>query len=77
MLYKRSSFVKWLKEERDCEIIPLHNKTGGVILIKNWNFKHYLGYSSKDQIDYEEIYKVCSNLYIVGLPGDSELERIE
>jgi aminopeptidase C len=77
MLYKRSSFVKWLHEVKECDITPLTGKSAGVILIKNWNYKFYLEYDKKDRIDYEEIYLACSKLYIDGLPGDSDLERIE
>lgn len=78
MIYKCSSFLKWLKEGKDCEIIPMQNNSRlGVILIKNGVMKYYLMTNKKDRIDYEEIYNACQRLYIVGLPGDSDLERIE
>jgi len=75
MLYKRSSFITFLKEKRDCDIIPLRDKS--VILLKNGVMTHYLGVDKFDTIDYEEIWIVCTNLLIVGLPGDSELIRAE
>ena len=78
MLYKRSSFIKWLKEVKDCEITPMDTGTrNGVLLVKNAMIKFYMGTNSKDRIDYEEIFIICNRLYIDGLPGDSDLERLE
>jgi len=78
MLYKRSSFLKWLKEVKDCQIKPLGNNVrGGAVKAFNGPASTYIGTDEKDRIDYEEIYIICRNLYIDGLPGDSDLVRIE
>jgi hypothetical protein len=79
MLYKRSSFIDWLRKVKDCDIIPLDDdryRSGG-ILIKNGVMKFYMGTDPQDEIDYEEIYIACTKLMIVGLPGNSDLKRIE
>lgn len=75
MLYTRSSFVKWLKEKKDCEVEPLPNSRG--LVIKNGVMKAYIWSDKRNRIDYGEIYTLCNKLMIVGLPGDSDLERIE
>lgn len=75
MLYSRSSFIKWLTEVKDCEVIPKPDSS--VITIKNGMVKAYMYANSKNVIDYEEIYALCNKLYIVGLPGNSDLELIE
>lgn len=75
MLYKRSSFIHWLQKERDCEVIPIRNTKN--TLIKNGVMKHYMWFDKHDRIDYEEVWTVCNNLMIVGLPGEKDLIRIE
>lgn len=34
MLYTRSSFIKWLTDVKDCEIININDRRGNVITIK-------------------------------------------
>lgn len=75
MLYKRSSFIFWLQNSRDCEIKTIE-KTRATI-IYNGVMSHRMWMDKHDRIDYEEIWMVCNNLMIVGLPGDSDLIRIE
>jgi hypothetical protein len=75
MLYKRSSFIKWLTEVKECEVFPIRDTN--VLIIKNWQISIKIMLDKKDRIDYEEIWLICNKLYIVGLPGDNELERIE
>lgn len=75
MLYKRSSFVNWLKDFRDCEITILRNSR--VTIISNGVMSHRMWMDRHDRIDYEEIWMVCNNLMIVGLPVDKDLIRIE
>lgn len=72
MRYTRSSFLKWLKESRDCEITP--RKHTNVLKIANGLITANMWVNPKDVIDYEEIYMLCNKLMIVGLPGDQELE---
>ena len=74
MLYTRTSFITWLRDVKECDIITFDKN---YVLIKNGVMKHYMGVDSKDRIDYEEIWIICTNLYIVGLPGDKDLVRIE
>lgn len=74
MLYTRTSFITWLRDVKECDIITFDKN---YVLIKNGVMKHYMGVDSKDRIDYEEIWIICTNLYIVGLPGDTDLVRIE
>jgi hypothetical protein len=74
MLYKRSSFLKYLKEKHDCESSPI--KDTNVLVIKNGPVSCRMWVNPNDRIDYEEIVIVCGKLF-VGLPGNSELIRIE
>ena len=73
MLYKRSSFIKWLSEVKDCDVTPLKYAQG--VKIMNGSASVRLWTDSKDRIDYEEIYTVIQKLWIDGLPGDSDLEK--
>lgn len=75
MLYKRSSFIKWLTEEKGCEVFPLKDKK--VLLVQNGIAKAYLWLNPKDLIDYEEIFIFCNKIYIDGLPGDKDLKKAE
>ena len=75
MLYKRSSFIHWLRDSRDCEIKPIRDSR--VTIIENGVMSHRMWMDRHDRIDYEEIWMVCNNLMIVGLPGDGDLIRIE
>lgn len=75
MLYRRSSFINWLKEKHDCEVNPIQDTR--VLIIKNGMMSVKMWLDFNDRIDYEEIWMMCNKLYIVGLPGDSELIRIE
>lgn len=75
MLYKRSSFINYLKEKHDCEISPVRDSR--VLRIKNGPVSAYMFLDNKDRIDYEEIWIICRKLYLVDLPGDKDLERIE
>lgn len=49
----------------------------GGLVITNGPIRAYFGTNSKDRIAYEEIHLVCGKLFIDGLPGDSDLERLE
>ena len=75
MRYKRSSFIKWLKEKCDVEIQPLPD-TRGVKLV-NGPVHSYMFVNRHDCIEYKEIYVHCQKLYLVDLPGDKDLERHE
>lgn len=75
MLYKRSSFLRWLSEVKDCEITPIRDTNA--LVIKNGVMSARMWVDKNDRIDYEEIWLFCNKLYIEGLPGNSELERIE
>lgn len=75
MLYKRSSFLKYLKEKHDCEISPVRDTR--VLIIRNGPTSAKMWLDNNDRIDYEEIWLVCRKLYLVDLPGEKDLERIE
>jgi hypothetical protein len=75
MLYKRSSFIHWLQNIHDCEVKIIRDSR--VTIIINGVQSHRMWMDRHDRIDYEEIWLVCNNLLIVGLPGDSDLKRIE
>ena len=75
MLYKRSSFITWLSKVKDCEITPLE---GRVMKINNGPAVYaYMMVDRRDRIDYEEILKICNELYLTSIPGDKDLIRIE
>lgn len=74
MLYKRSSFLTYLKD-KGCDIIPL--KDSPVIKIVNGTQSAYIRLSGSDLIDYEEIYLIYNKLLLVDLPGDKDLDRVE
>lgn len=59
MRYTRSSFLKYLTKKKDCEIINLGNNSFRVITIKNGSATAYIHTTSKDVIDYDEIFIVC------------------
>jgi len=75
MLYKRSSYLKWLTDHHQCEIIPVRDTR--VIIIKNWQITVKMWLDFNDRIDYEEIWIVNNKLMIVGMPGEKDLKRIE
>lgn len=75
MLYKRSSFITWLKDSQECEIIPLKDARG--LKIKNGPAFTFMWTDSNDRIDYEEIWMHCQKLYILEPPGDKVLIKIE
>ena len=78
MLYTRSSFIKWLRESAECEIMPIGDRRGlGVIKVINGPVHTYIQSGYKDVIDYEEIQLKCSQLYLSRWPNDSDLDRIE
>ena len=77
MLYKRSSFIKWLHEVKNCEITPFGSGKGAGYLVRNGSCKCYIGGDTRDLIDYEEIFLHYNSLYLDGLPGNSELEIVE
>lgn len=77
MLYTRSSFIQYLREVHDCEIIPLDDSRERTLRIKNGPVSAYMFLTRKDRIDYEEIHIICNKLYLTDLPGDKDLERIE
>lgn len=77
MLYKRSSFIKWLQEVHDCEIQPIGERdTFAAFRVKNGPAQAYIGTDSKDRIDYEEIQLICRRLWLP-LPQNSDLKRID
>jgi hypothetical protein len=75
MLYKRSSFLTYLKVKHDCTIAPIRDTR--VIVIKNGPVSVRMWVDSKDRIDYEEIWLICQKLYLTDLPGEKDLIRIE
>lgn len=75
MLYTRTSFLKYLKEKHDCEIIPLRDKR--VLRIKHGPATYHMWLHKYDRIDYEEIFIAYQKLYLPDLPGEKDLERIE
>lgn len=75
MLYKRSSFLHWLRTKHGCEITPMRNTRILVIEGKLCNVN--LWADSSDLIDYEEIYLVCKKLHLKDLPGDKDLKLAE
>ncbi|HUZ59358.1 MAG TPA: hypothetical protein VMU83_11300 [Hanamia sp.] len=77
MLYTRSSFIKWLTDVKDCEIINLDDRKGRVITVKNGPCTAYIFDDKRDQIDYEEIYIVCCKKLWMEMPGDKDLIRLE
>lgn len=77
MLYTRSSFINYLINVHDCEIITKSDGSDRFVHIKNGPAKAYLWAGGKDQIDYETIQIVCNKLWLPYLPGHSDLEPIE
>lgn len=75
MLYKRSSFIHFLQNSRNCDVETI--KDSRVTIIRNGVQSHRMWMDRHDRIDYEEIWMVCNNLLIDGLPGDNDLIRIE
>jgi len=73
IFYTTSSFINWLREKRDCEIYPLSDKN--VIRISNGMMKVHIYKNSYNRIDYDEIWRYCSQLQIDGLPSPKELEE--
>ncbi len=74
MLYKRSSFLKWLENTHDCKIDVLPR---GGLRVK-YGFEHFhMITNKKDLIDYEEIFICCNRLGLIGLPGNKDLEPVE
>lgn len=76
MLYKRSSFIKWLTEKCFCEVYPLANNPK-VLIIKYLNETSKMFVNSRDMIPYEEIYMHYQRLLLPSLPGDSDLIKVE
>lgn len=74
MLYKRSSFLTFLKKKYDCDIKIMDSKA---IRIKYGNELFYMVTNKADIIDYEEIYICYNRLLLPDLPGDKDLERVE
>ena len=74
MLYKRSSFIRWLTNKKGCEVYPL--KRTNVMIIENGIAKAQMWINPKDLIDYEEISLLCQKLYLE-LPGDKDLVKSE
>ena len=70
MVYKRSSFLKYLTD-KGCDIIPL--KDSNVIRIENGTQHCYITTDRHDRINYEEIYTAYNKLLLVDLPGDKDL----
>lgn len=76
MLYTRSSFLRYLTDKRDCEIVNVNDGRNRVLSLKNGPCGAFIFTNRKDIIDYEEIFIVCKKLYI-DLPGNSDLEIVE
>ncbi len=77
MLYTRSSFINYLINVHQCEIIDINDRKDKVITIKNGPAQAFIWATGKDQIDYEMILRVCNKLWLTDLPGDKDLEKIE
>lgn len=77
MLYTRSSFIKYLVDVHDCEVINLNDRRGNVITIKHGPATAFMWANKKDIIDYEEIYIICKKLWLTNLPGDKDLQQAE
>ena len=71
MPYSRNSFLKYLKDIHNCEIITIRDSR--VIHIKNHDKKAFMIATGTDVIDYEEIYLICQKLNIA-IPGDNDLK---
>ena len=76
MLYKRSSFIKWLIDTYECEVTPLRNNPN-ILIIKHFNESTKMGVNPKDVIDYEEIYLHTQRLSLPSIPGDSDLMKAD
>ena len=75
MLYKRSSFIKWLINKHGCTAMPLP-RTNVLIVESKWStYKMWI--NPKDIIDYEEIDMACQKLHIQDLPGDKDLIKVK
>lgn len=75
MIYKRSSFIRWLQEDCECEVFPVNDAR--TLKIVNGPASAYMFVSKRDRIDYEEIYILYRKLCLADLPGDKDLERVE
>ena len=75
MLYKRSSFIKWLIEKCHCEVFPLPNNHK-VLMVKYLNESTKMFVNSRDEINYEEIYMHYQRLLLPELPGEKDLTPI-
>jgi len=75
MSYKRSSFLKLLKEKWGCEIKPVLDTN--VLLIKYGSASSRMWLDGKDRIRYEEIYLHYLKLGLPDLPGEKDLEIID
>jgi hypothetical protein len=73
MLYKRSSFLKWLIDVHGCEVVPINRTNILIIYSKLSNYKMWV--NPKDLIDYEEIRIACNRLHLQDLPGDKNLKK--
>ena len=73
MIYKRSSFLRYLTDTRKCEIIPLREGREQGMNIRNGIVTIYVLSDKKDRIDYEEIYIICKKLNVT-IPSGNDLE---
>ena len=74
LLYKRSSFIKWLTA-KGCEVYPL--KHTNVMMIEGPFCTVKMWINPKDVIDYEEIVLICQKLHLQDLPGNKDLVIVE
>lgn len=74
MVYKRSSFLKFVKDKYDCVIKPIGR---GGIRIEYGNEHFHMLANKEDEIDYEEIYMCYNRLLLPDLPGHKDLQHLE
>ncbi len=72
LLYTRSSFIKYLTNNCNCELTPMREGRG--LRIANGSAKHQMFMT--EYIDYDEIVLVCLKLYIE-LPPNNLIKRVE
>lgn len=73
MVYTRSSYLTWLSEKHDCNIIPLDEK--GTLRIWHGPMKSHM--RNTKHIDYIEIFMHHQKLWLPELPTESDLVRVE
>lgn len=74
MLYKRSSFLKFLQAKYQVETKPLRD---GVLQLRHGPQIHYMIMTSQDRIDYEEIYIIYNKLLLPDIPTYNDIKQYD